>query len=107
MYRCICVYVYVHIIRMAGKINTRKTFSGCPYSVLVYGLLAGLQALHSARLTGKRGGTGLAPGFRVWFRTLGAGGFQVGVGMSIHLRPYCDGAFRAGGLHKLLINPKP
>ena len=63
---------------MAGKINTGKTFSGCPYSVLVYGLLAGLQALHSARLTGKRGGTGLAPGFRVWgFRTLGAGGFQV------------------------------
>jgi len=49
---------------IAGEVvsvsNVRKVLDadGCPYSVLVYGLLAGLQALHSARLTGKRGGTG-------------------------------------------------
>ncbi|CAE7852868.1 unnamed protein product [Symbiodinium microadriaticum] len=48
---------------IAGEVsvsNVRKVLDadGCPYSVLVYGLMAGLQALHSARLTGKRGGTG-------------------------------------------------
>ncbi|CAE7499339.1 unnamed protein product [Symbiodinium natans] len=46
--------------RKLGVSTVRKVLDadGSPYSVLVYGLLAALQALHGARLTGKQAGKG-------------------------------------------------
>lgn len=44
-----------------SSIRATLDANGLPYSVLVYGILAALQALHAARLTGTRAGTGLGP----------------------------------------------
>ncbi|CAL1147451.1 unnamed protein product [Cladocopium goreaui] len=41
-----------------SSIRATLDANGLPYSVLVYGILAALQALHAARLTGTRAGTG-------------------------------------------------
>ena len=44
-----------------SSIRATLDANGLPYSVLVYGILAALQALHAARLTGTRAGTGWGP----------------------------------------------